>query len=75
MTYIKKGYGFNVGYDFARAWADLPIELTDGYAKPGHVVGYIAGKPDSSLGFLRVARVYVHVQKSALSSEPKGGDK
>jgi hypothetical protein len=27
MIYIKKGYGFAVGYDFARANEDTPIEV------------------------------------------------
>jgi len=65
--FIKKGWGFNVDYDFARAAENTPIELAPTeYAKPGHVIGYIAGNPASSLGFLRRARVRVHVRKDAL---------
>ena len=68
MTHIKAGWGFNVGNDFARAKVDTPIELAPNeYAKPGNVIGYIAGDPDSPLGFMRSARVRVHVQRVALS--------
>lgn len=68
MTHIIKGWGFDVGQDFARAVEDTPIEIDESaYAKPGHVVGYIAGNPKSTLGFLRHPKVRVHVQKQALS--------
>lgn len=67
-TYIKAGYGFTVGLcDFARAVTDMPIELAPSeYAKPGHVIGYIAGNPSHSLGFMRPARVRVHVRRDCL---------
>ncbi len=51
MKYIKAGFGFTVGYDFARAAVDTPIEVDPaGYAEPGHVTGWIAGDPGSKLG-------------------------
>ena len=55
MTHIlRKGYGFDVGANFARASADTPIELAPKeYAQPGKVIGYIPENPASSLGFLR----------------------
>jgi len=65
--FIKSGYGFDVGYDFARAGADMPIELAPKeYAKPGYVIGYVAGDSASRLGFMRAARVRVHVRKDAI---------
>ena len=65
--YIKAGYGFDVGADFTRAIADTPIELSPKeYAKPNCVIGYIAGDPKSALGFMRDARVRVHVRRDAL---------
>lgn len=65
--FIKEGFGFDAGYDFARAPADTAIELApEEYAKPGHTIGYIAGNPDSKLGFLRRARVRVHVRRDGL---------
>lgn len=67
MTYIKKGYGFDVDANFARAKEDTPIELSPAeHAKSGHVIGYIKGDPKSSLEFMRAARVRVHVRKDAL---------
>jgi hypothetical protein len=66
-AYIKSGYGFDVGHDFARAAEDTPIELAPKeYAKPGHVIGYIVGNPNCKLGFLRSARVRVHVRRDCL---------
>lgn len=65
--YIRAGYGFDVGYDFARAWDNLPIELApQEHAAPRHVIGYIAGKMDSPLAFLRQPRIRVHVAKSSI---------
>jgi hypothetical protein len=62
--YIRAGYGFHVGYDFARAWDNLPIELAPSeHATPRHVIGYIAGKPDAPVQFLRAACIRVHVCK------------
>ncbi len=66
-TFIKVGFGFNVGPDFARAKVDTPIELSPTeYAQPGYAVGYIAGNPSHSLGFMRPKRIRVHVQIAAL---------
>ena len=68
MTIIKARYGFHVGQDFARLSVDTPIELAPlEYAKPGHVIGYIQGNKNSSLGFLRTDRVRVHVSRDCLS--------
>jgi len=68
---ISAGWGFDVGGDFARAKVDTQIELApDEYAKPGHVIGYIKGDPQSPLGFMRHPRVRVHVTLQALRAEP-----
>lgn len=70
-TFIKSGYGFTVGQDFARAAVDTPIELdAKAYAQPGCVVGYIPANPNASLGFLKYGtngKVRVHVQEKALA--------
>lgn len=51
---LRKGYGFDVGMDFARAKADTPAVIAlNEYAKPGHYIAYIPEDPQSSLGFLR----------------------
>ncbi len=66
-AHIKKGYGFHVDYDFTRATRDIPITIDpDAYAKPGNVVGIIAGDPDSPLGFMRRDKIRVHVTKAAI---------
>ena len=63
-TYLKAGYGFDVGFDFARAERDEPIELAPSeYAKPGCIIGYIAGRKDHPLGFMRADRVRVHCRR------------
>ena len=73
MAYIKQGYGFTVCQDFARATVDTPIELAvDEFAKPGYIIGYIAGNPESKLGFLRHARIRVHVLRSAIGGIDHG---
>ncbi len=70
MTYIKAGNGFDVGNDFARAMVDMPIEIASGeYSKPGHIIGYVAGDPKSPLGFMRAARVRVHVRINAIFAD------
>ena len=67
MTMIKKGWGFDVGGNFARAKEDIPIELAPNeYAKPHHVIGYISGDKNHSLGFMRYPRIRVHVKREAL---------
>ena len=64
---IKKGWGFDVDVNFARATDDLPIELTPGEpAKPGHVIGYIAGTPNHPHTFMRGEKIRVHVQTRAV---------
>jgi hypothetical protein len=69
-TYIKSGWGFDVGQNFARATVDTPIEIApQEYAKPGHVIGYLAENPASSLGFLKYGhngKVRVHVRKDSI---------
>jgi hypothetical protein len=68
MTYIKAGNGFDVEQDISRVTADTPIELAPAeYAKPGHVIGYIAGDPASKLGFMRSPRVRVHVRRDGIT--------
>lgn len=66
MAYIKEGWGFNVGQDFARAVIDTPLDIT--HTRGQYVYGTIAGNPDSKLGFLRPDRVYVTVQARAVQS-------
>lgn len=72
MNYLKKGFGFEVGANFARASVDTPIDLApDEYARPGHVIGYIPENPASSLGFLRHGtngKVRVHCLVSAITT-------
>ena len=66
-TYIAAGNGFNVGQDFDRVMVDTLIVIdTKAYPKPGHVIGEIAGDPNSSRGFMRRAKVRVHVRKGAI---------
>ena len=65
MTHIMKGFGFNVGYDFARAERDIPIEIDAQDART--VYGYIAGNPASPLGFLRATRVRVRVDRRCVA--------
>jgi hypothetical protein len=66
-TYIKAGHGFDVGQDFDRVMVDTPITLAPGeYARPGNVIGYIAGDIQSPLGFMRTPRVRVHVRRSGI---------
>jgi hypothetical protein len=64
-TYIMEGFGFNVGYDFARADRDIPIEIDGSDART--VYGYIAGNPESTLGFLRSPRVRVRVDRRCVA--------
>lgn len=72
QTFIKAGWGFDVGPNFDRAIVDIPITLAPGeYAKPGHVIGYIRGDPNSRVAFLRDKRVRVHVQRRALIERDK----
>lgn len=66
MPYIKRGFGFTVGYDFARAVEDTPIELDAGGSHPRVVYGWIAGNPDSKLGFMRAPRIRVAVDRRDL---------
>jgi len=70
-TFIKAGFGYHVGQDFNRVGSThIAIELAPKeYAAPGCVIGYIAGDPASPLGFMRTARVRVHVRKNALTGE------
>lgn len=71
QKFIRPGYGFDVGQDFARAKLATPIELAESEcAKPGCVIGYIPENPQSSLGFLRIGhngKVRVHVLRDAVS--------
>ena len=65
MTYIKKGYGFDVGQNFARAVEDTPIEIDT--VQGCWIYGYIAGNPQSSLAFMRAPRIRVRVRNDCLS--------
>jgi hypothetical protein len=68
QTFIKSGHGFAIGQNFSRAIEDTAITLSPSeYAKPGHVIGYIAGNPDHPLGFMRHAQVRVHVRRDCLT--------
>ncbi len=77
-AFIRKGWGFGVSQDFARTTKDTPIEISDEYAKPGFVIGYIPADPQSTLGFLRFGatfgetkgKVRVHVTQDALGGLP-----
>jgi hypothetical protein len=68
--HIKQGFGFHVGYDFARAADDTAIEIDAGaFPQKGYVLGWIKGNPKSALGFLRGGRdgrVRVCVRKDGL---------
>lgn len=66
-TYLLAGNGFDVGQDFGRAEADTLIEVdAKAYARPGYVIGTIAGDPASRRGFMRRERVRIHCRKSAI---------
>jgi hypothetical protein len=67
MTHIMKGFGFNVGYDFTRADQDIPIEIDSEDIRT--VYGYIAGNPQSTLGFMRAPRVRVRVDRRCIANE------
>lgn len=73
MKILKKGYGFEVGQNFARATQDTPITLVPSeYAKPGCVIGYIAENPSSSLGFLKYGhdgKIRVHTLAGAIADQ------
>jgi hypothetical protein len=68
MAYIKQGYGFNVGQDFARAAKDMPIEIR--VRQGGFTYGTIAGNPESILGFMRMPTVSVKVPNSGIAEDP-----
>lgn len=63
--HIMKGFGFNVGHDFARATEDTPIDVDGSDART--VYGYIKGNPNSSLGFMRAGRIRVRVDKRCVA--------
>lgn len=69
--YIRKGWGFTVQQNFARAAEELPCRLSPSeYAKPGHTIAYIKANPESNLGFLKHGdengEIRIHVKKQAL---------
>ncbi len=68
--FIRKGYGFDVGRNFARAGVDTPITLApDEHALKGYAIGYIAENPSSNLGFLKYGTkglIRCHVLQSSL---------
>ena len=57
MATLIRGWGFNVGQDFARAIEDTPIEIVE--TRGSTVYGDIAGSPNARLGFMRAARIRV----------------
>ena len=67
-TFIKAGYGFDVGANFDRAIVDIPCRVSAGeYAKPGCVIVYIKADPESRVGFLRGdGEIRCHVQRRAI---------
>ena len=70
-TYIKSGWGFDVGQNFARAVVDTPIELDEKAfsGSPRYAIGYIAAIPSSTLGFLRYGdngRIRVRIDRASL---------
>jgi hypothetical protein len=68
--YIKRGFGFNVGQDFARAQTDLVVN--EPKSDRGFIYGYIVGDPQSSLGFLRSPKVSVRVRQDATINQVLG---
>ena len=68
--FIRKGYGFDVGRNFARAGVDIPITLAPNeHALKGYAIGYIAEDSASNLGFLKYGSnglVRCHVLQSSL---------
>ena len=70
-TFIKAGFGFTVGYDFARATVDTPLAIDASLSglKKGYVYGTIEGNPYSNLGFLRSSLVRVCVRKDGVSED------
>jgi len=69
--YIKSGWGFDVGQNFARANTDTPIELAEKEhaGGPRWAIGYIAAIPSSTLGFLRYGhegKIRVRIDRAAL---------
>lgn len=68
--FIKEGWGFDVGPNFARTKERTPIELAPTErAMPGHVTGYIKGDQTSPLSFMRGERIRVHVLAGAIESQ------
>ena len=57
MATLIRGWGFNVGQDFARAIEDTPIKIVE--TRGSTVYGDIAGDPNSSHGFMRAPRIRV----------------
>lgn len=72
--YLRAGYGFDVGQNFARAGVDTPCEIAPKeYARPCFLVAYIPENPASSLGFLKYGsggKVRIHTRKDAFANLP-----
>lgn len=70
--FLRSGWGFDVGQNFARAAKDTPCEIAPNeYAKPGHVIAYIPENPESSLGFLRYGsggKVRIHARRESIAN-------
>jgi hypothetical protein len=71
MKIILKGWGFDVGQDFARAIATTPFLPSPAEYSGGQrwVIGYIPADPAAKLGFLRngsSGRIRVRVDLQAL---------
>lgn len=71
MYVIPKGIGFHVGVNFARATADLPLQVAE-FRGP-LAFGFIPAQPDAPFEFLRSGRlqtpVYVHVNRDLLRDD------
>ena len=67
-TWIKAGYGIQVGQNFTRLTLDTPIGIDDTVKCriAGNVIGTIPGIPSSPLAFMRAEFIRVEVPRSAI---------
>jgi len=70
---IPAGVGFNVGVDFYRASADMPLDFES--QRGGYTFGFVPPVPGCPQSFMRPERaansrgVYVHVQTRFLTGD------